>query len=293
MADDQAMAAKVCVVTGATSGLGEATARALAQAGAKVVVVGRTPEKCTAAVRRVHAATGVSDVEWMACDLSSLHEVRQLASEFTKRHRRLDVLVNNAGAIFVKRQLSVDGIEMTLAVNHLAPFLLTNLLLESLVASAPSRIVNVSSVAHEKATIDFDDLQSEGSYRPMKVYGKSKLANVLFTYELARRMQGTQVTANALDPGLVRTNIGTSSGGFVALGERVVHRVWRRHVLSADQGAKTIVLLATSPSVEGVSGKYFVDGKAVASSERSHDGDAARRLWEVSASLTGLSSPLR
>ncbi len=283
------LSGRLALVTGASRGIGLALARGLAQAGARVVIVGRNPEKCTAAVRRLHEATGVSGVEWLACDLASLHDVRQLASEFTERYPRLDVLVNNAGAIFMKRQLSIDGIEMTLAVNHLAPFLLTNLLLDVLVASAPARIVNVSSVAHEHVTIDFDNLHSRGLYRPMKAYGKSKLANVLFTYELARRMEGTNITANALHPGLVRTSISTSAGRLSAFGERLVHLIWRSHIVSADKGAETIVHLAASPSVEGVSGKYFVDKRAVPSSDSSYDVDVAKRLWDVSSALTGLS----
>src|SRR5579859_2906390 len=202
--DSASMLGRICMVTGSTSGLGAVTARVLAERGADVVVVGRARERCEATVRQIKQQTGSCTVSWMRCDLSSQEQIRTMVQEFRTRFQRLDVLINNAGAVFATRRLSVDGIEMTIANNHLSQFLLTNLLLDSLKESKAARIVNVSSIAHEQAHIDFDDLQSLHGYRPMHVYGKSKLANLYFTYELARRLEGTSVTVNALHPGLVR-----------------------------------------------------------------------------------------
>jgi NAD(P)-dependent dehydrogenase (short-subunit alcohol dehydrogenase family) len=220
----------------------------------------------------------------MVADLSAQQGVRQLAETFKGRHQRLDVLVNNAGAFFMSRRENVDGIEMTLALNHLGYFLLTNLLLDTLKASAPARIVNVSSAAHERAQIDFDALQGDGKYRGMQSYGQSKLANVLFTYELARRLEGTGVTVNALHPGLVATNFGANNGWFVSLIKRLV----TVFSISAEEGAQTSIYLATSPEVEGVTGKYFVNQQPVPSSPASYDEATASRLWQVSAEMTAL-----
>ncbi len=284
------MAGKVCMVTGATSGLGAVTARVLAQMGAAVLVVGRNPEKCTATVSHIKQQTGSASVDWMCCELSSQQEIRRLVQEFHRRYQRLDVLVNNAGAVFATRHLSVDGIEMALAVNHLAPFLLTNLLIDVMKQSAPARVVTVSSVAHEQAVIDFDDLQHARGYRPMLVYGKTKLANLYFTYELARRLEGTGVTVNALHPGLVWTNFGLRAGPLGRIIQSLVHLRYRRSSLSAEEGARTIIYLATSPAVDGVTGKYFVEERAVPSSDRSYDSDTARRLWDMSARMTGLTA---
>jgi NAD(P)-dependent dehydrogenase (short-subunit alcohol dehydrogenase family) len=277
---------KICLVTGATSGIGQVTARALAQQGAQVIVVGRNQEKCSTAVSQIQQQTGNRAVEYLLADLSSQSAVRQLAQEFRSRYPQLHVLVNNAGAVFFQRQVTVDGIEMTFGLNHLSCFLLTHLLLDVIQASAPARIVNVASRAHERARINFDDLQGHAkrSYNAMQAYGQSKLGNVLFTYELARRLAGTRVTANALHPGVVGTGFAANNGSLVRLGLRLFHLF----TLSPERGAQTSIYLATSPEVEGITGKYFVDRQAVASSPMSYDTDVAGRLWQVSAEMTGL-----
>jgi len=273
------------MVTGATSGIGKETARELARLGATVVVAGRSRERATATVEEIRRETGNESVEFMLADLSSQAEVRRLAEEFKERHQRLDVLVNNAGGIFVSRRASTDGIEMTFALNHLSYFLLTSLLLDRLRSSAPTRIVNVSSKAHENTAMDFGDLECRKRYRfGSRAYRLSKLGNVLFTYELARRLEGTGVTVNALHPGLVSTNLFSNNG---VLGRAVTFLVrWRG--MSPPEGARTCVYLAASPEVEGKTGDYYDDCKAVASSAASRDGMAATRLWEVSAEMTGL-----
>ncbi|MBN1978270.1 MAG: SDR family oxidoreductase [Anaerolineae bacterium] len=281
---EQPMHGKVCLVTGGASGIGAATARALAQRGAVVVLVDRAREKGAATADQIRQQTGNPAVEFMLADLSAQEEVRRLAQEFKRRYQRLDVLVNNAGAIFPRRQESVDGIEMTFALNYLGYFLLTNLLLDTLKTSAPARIVNVSSRSHARAQINFDDLQSRAGYRGLQAYAHSKLAIVLFTYELARRLEGTGVTANALHPGLVATNFGMNNGGFIGL----VMRLFRPSFISPERGAQTSIYLATSPKVEGVTGKYFVKRKAVPSSPASYDTATASRLWQVSAAHTNL-----
>jgi NAD(P)-dependent dehydrogenase (short-subunit alcohol dehydrogenase family) len=285
---DTTMMGKVCMVTGATSGLGAVTARELARLGAAVVIVGRSPERCGMALDHIREQIASPSVDYLVADLSSQQAIRELAAQFRSKYDRLDVLVNNAGAVFARRQESIDGIESTLAVNHLAYFLLTNLLLDVLKRSAPARIVNVSSVAHEKAELDFEDLQSRHGYRPFRAYARSKLANLLFTYELDRRLAGTSVTVNAVHPGLVRTGLGSRNGWLSRLGTALVHLRYRRFSVDPDDGARTIVFLAASPQVEGVSGKYFADLQPVLSSERSRDLDAGGTLWNVSAQMTGL-----
>ena len=219
----------------------------------------------------------------LLADLSSMAEVRRLAEAFKGRYGRLDVLVNNAGAIFVRRQNTVDGYEMTFALNHLSYFLLTNLLLDLLKASAPSRIVNVASDAHEGAKLDLDNLNG-GRFFTVQAYGRSKLANILFTYELARRLEGTGVTANALHPGFVATGFGANNGALT----RIFMRLSHLFALTPAQGADTVIYLASSPDVEGISGRYFVRRQAVPSSPASYDEATARRLWEISAQMTGL-----
>ena len=285
---DKPMQSKVCIVTGAASGIGAATAQALAQRGAAVILVDRDAEKGALTVEQIKQQTGNSVVELMVADLSSQQEIRRLAQQFNERYQRLDVLVNNAGAIFDERRESVDGIEMTFALNYLGYFLLTNLLLDTLKASAPARIINVSSRSHARAQINFDDLESHSAYKGLTAYAHSKLAIVLFTYELARRLEGTGVTSNALDPGIVATNFGKDSGG--ALG--FIMRLFRPAFLSPEQGAQTGIYLATSPEVEGVTGKYFVKCKAVASSPASYDIATASRLWKVSEVYTKFQSEL-
>ena len=283
---DKPMKGSVCMVTGATSGIGKVTALRLAQQGTTVVVVGRSKEKSAAAVRQIEQQTGNSSVEFMLADLSSQQDIRQLAEEFKRRYQRLDVLVNNAGAIMFSRQESVDGIEMTLALNHLSYFLLTNLLLEPLKSGAPSRIINVSSSAHHRAEIDFDDLQSLKRYRGFRAYARSKLGNLLFTYELARRLEGTGITVNALHPGLVATNLMANNGGI----GRLLKVLLSLKGISEEEGAQTSIYLATSPEAEGITGQYFVKQKAVPSSQASYDKSAACQLWQASAELTGLAA---
>lgn len=280
---------RICMVTGATSGIGEVTARTLAQMGATVIVVGRDPERGAAARERIRSASGSAAVELMLADLSSLQGIRKLAEQFIHKYQRLHVLVNNAGALFSARQQSADGIEMTFALNHLNYFLLTNLLLDTLKASAQvhscARIVNVGASAHQFARrVNFDDLQGQRKYSAWGAYGQSKLCNMLFTYELARRLDGTGVTVNALHPGIVATNFGMSGGGIMPLFNRLMSVA----MLRPEQGAQTVVYLATSPEVEGDSGKYFVNQKVVRSSKASNDQSAAARLWQVSMEMCGL-----
>jgi NAD(P)-dependent dehydrogenase (short-subunit alcohol dehydrogenase family) len=275
---------KICLVTGATSGIGLVTARALAQQGATVVVVGRSPERGKAAVQRIIQESGNSQVELLLADLSVQAQVHQLAAAFRQRFTRLDVLLNNAGAIFLQRRVSLDGIEMTLALNHLAYFLLTHLLLDTLKASAPARVINVASDAHRGARLHFADLQKTQRYGGWGAYCQSKLANVLFTYELARRLDGTGVTANATHPGFVATRFSRNNRGMFALLIRLAQ--WT--ALSPEQGAETLIYLATSPAVQHSTGRYYVKNRAVESSKASYDREAAQRLWQLSTQLTGL-----
>jgi retinol dehydrogenase 12 len=277
----------VCLITGATSGLGFATARRLATEGAKVVVAGRTAAKAEAAANAIADAAG-APVDTLAADLASQQQVRDLAAEVGRRYERLEVLVNNAGAIVPRRQVTLEGVELTQATNHLAPFLLTNLLRPLLAESAPSRIVTVSSHAHARAKLDPDDLAPNGRYIPFQAYARSKLANLLFTYELARRLEGTGVTANAVNPGLVRTGLGTNNGLIRDAAWRLTHLRYRNVSLTPDQGADTICFVATSPIVASVTGRYFQERHPVPSSARSTDRAAAERLWATSARLTGL-----
>lgn len=277
------MQGKVCIVTGATSGVGEAAAVELARMGAVVVLISRNPEKCARVTAAIRDKTGNSSVDFIPADLSSQVEVRQAAAAFRQRYSRLDVLVNNAGSVFMQRELSLDGIEKTFALNHLSYFLLTNLLLDLLQTSRPARVVNVSSGAHYAQKLNFNDLQLEKWYGVFRAYGKSKLANVLFTYELARRMDGQGVTVNAMTPGMVATNIWSHSGIFA----RFINLPIRWFGQTSEEGARTIVYLASSPEVEGVTGRFFVNQRPMPSSPESRSDEKARRLWEVSAQMTG------
>src|SRR5215216_432573 len=280
-----AMGKRVCLITGATSGIGKATAMGLANMGASVVMVARDRSRGEAALAEIKEGSANASVDLMLTDLSSQQEIHRLADEFKEAYPRVDVLINNAGVIRSKRITTADGIEMTFAVNHLAYFLLTNLLLDMLKASAPSRIVNVSSGDHSNATIDFDDLQGEKGYKGAKAYSQSKLANVLFTYELARRLEGTGITANCLHPGAgVRTNLGSGVSGVFGIMVRVLTPLMK----SPEKGAETSIYLASSPEVEGLSGRYFVKKDEARSSDVSYDERLARRLWEVSADLSNL-----
>lgn len=275
------MRGKICLITGGTNGIGKSTAQELARMGATVVIVGRNAQKTSQVVAEIRAATGNQTVDSLLADLSSQQEIRRLAGEFDSKYSRLDVLLNNAGAVFMERQSSVDGIEMTLAVNHLAAFLLTNLLLDTIKASAPARIVNVSSNAHRRARIDFDNLQGERSYSS-GAYGNSKLANILFTIELARRLEGTGVTANALHPGFVNTGFGKNNSGFLF---KILGAVVPLIARSPEKGAQTSIYLASSPEVQSVTGKYFVDSKVAQAAPQASDTAIARKLWDVSAAM--------
>ena len=275
---------KVVIVTGATDGIGLVTAHELAAMGAEVIVVGRNAEKGRGVVADIKSSSGNEKVELMVADLSSMEEVRKLANEFKSKYKRLDVLVNNAGAVFQKRSESADGFEMTFALNHLNYFLLTNLLLETIKASAPARIINVSSGAHHGEEINFEDLQNQNNYNGLSVYGQSKLANILFTKALAKRLEGIDVTTNAIHPGFVATRFGRNNGGLMGLFMPIAHLFAR----TPAQGAETLVYAASSPEVENVSGEYFVDSAVAPSSAASKDMEAAERLWQLSAEMVGL-----
>lgn len=276
----------VILITGANSGMGKETAMALAKQNKHVVMMCRNKEKCEAALKEFKAESNNPDVDLLLCDLADLASVRQFASVFIKKYDRLDVLINNAGVVNLKWYETKDGFEQQFGVNHLAPFLLTRLLLPLLKKSAPSRIVVVSSAAYKFGHIQFDDLQSAKKYRTFKVYGQSKLANVLMTYELARRLKGTGVTVNAVHPGAVSTNLGIDrSSGF---GKSIV-RLLKPFFQTAKEGAKTAIYLATSPEVSQVSGKYFVILKEKKTTGESVDLQLAKKLWVVSEQLTGLS----
>lgn len=277
--ENDRMKGKICLVTGATNGIGKATALALARMGATVVIVGRNPAKCAAVVSEIQRASGNEAVEAMIADLSIMAEVQQLADQYKAKYQKLHVLVNNAGGAFATRQVTSEGLEKTFALNHLNPFLLTSLLLDTLKASAPSRIVNVSSDAHKGAQLDFDDLQSEKGNFVFNAYGRSKLASVMFSYDLARRLTGTGVTCNVLHPGLVRTGFASNMG---AVQSAVINFLMRFVGLTPEQGAQTSVYLAASPDVENVSGKYWEKRKAVPSGRAAYDEAAWARLWDVS-----------
>ncbi|MBM4161821.1 MAG: SDR family oxidoreductase, partial [Ignavibacteria bacterium] len=262
---------KICVVTGASSGIGRVTAEALAELGAMVLIVCRNREKSESTRLEIIRKHKDARVEFFLADLSSQKEIHVLADAIKARYQHIDVLVNNAGGINPKRTLTVDGIEMTFAVNHLAYFLLTNLLLDQLRAASAARVVNVSSDVHRYTTIFFDDLGLERSYTPMKAYCQSKLANILFTHELGRRLRGTNVTTNALHPGSVRTNFGKNLSGISGFYFRAFGPLMR----SPAKGAETVIWLATSSDVDGVTGRYFFDKREIRSSSSSYDGEIA------------------
>jgi len=276
---------KTALVTGATSGIGFHTALGLARDGAHVILGGRDEERARKSVEVIRRETEAPRIDYLIADMSSMAGVRSFAEQVLNQYSRLDILVNNVGGLFLTRQISEDGYEKTFALNHLSYFLLTELLNDLLIASAPARIVNVSSTAHLRSRINFEDLQSTRRYRGMTAYGQSKLANLLFTYELARRLADTGVTANALHPGFVRTALGRKNANPV-LGA-LIWLVFRAGI-SAEHGARTSLLLAGSPALEEVTGKYYSAGNQIRSSRSSYDKAAAAKLWDLSEELTAL-----
>jgi NAD(P)-dependent dehydrogenase (short-subunit alcohol dehydrogenase family) len=276
----KSMQNKICIVTGANSGIGKATAIELAKMNAIIVMLCRNKERGESAQNEIIEITGNKNVDLFLCDLSSQKEIRDFVTEFKSKYQNLHVLINNAGVMLSKK--SEDGFEMNYAVNHLAPFLLTNLLLDMLKKSAPSRIINVGSAAHRMGKIDFEDLQSKNKKgRLMRLYGNSKLAMTLVSYELSRKLEGSNVTVNVLHPGLINTNLGrdrsSTSKGFAA-----------KFFKSPEIGAETSIYLASSPEVEGITGKYFAKKMEKDSSKKSYNEEHAKRLWEISLEMTKL-----
>jgi NAD(P)-dependent dehydrogenase (short-subunit alcohol dehydrogenase family) len=274
------------LITGATAGIGRVTARELAAARARILLVARNRDKAEATRQWILSETDGAEVELIIADLSSMAQVRAVAAQ-VNTHGPLNVLVNNVGAIFPRRTETVDGLEMTFALNHLAPFLLTNLLGDALRRGAPSRVVTVSSAAHLRAQMSFDDLEGRARYQAWTAYGQSKLANLLFTYELARRFAGSGITANALHPGFVASDFGGNNGGLMKAMMAVAKRLWG---LSVEEGARTSIYLASSGEVQGVTGRYFVKCREAESSPASRDRQSMRRLWEISSRMTGLAA---
>jgi NAD(P)-dependent dehydrogenase (short-subunit alcohol dehydrogenase family) len=287
MQDWSGVSGKRVIITGATNGIGLAAAQELARRGAKLSIVARDEARAAAATARIIAAAGAgTEVEVLSADLSSQASTRKLAAEILARHPRIDVLINNAGAINSSRRLTADGLELSWSVNHLAPFLLTNLLLERIRESAPARIVTTSSGAHRGVTIPFEDVNADRGYRSFTRYGQTKLANILFTSELARHLEGTAVTANCFHPGFVATGFNRNNGSVMALGMTLA----RPFARSPRKGAETLVWLADSAEVSAESGGYFMDRKRREPSAAARDDAAARRLWELSLEETGLAA---
>jgi len=280
---------RICLITGATSGIGRATAVELARLGATLILVGRNERKAAQVRHAIGRLPGNHPVEFLQADLSRQQDVRQVAAAVVRKYERLDVLINNAGARFSRYEESVDGIEQTLATNHLSHFLLTLLLWEQLHQAPAARVITVSSGAHHGVSNEIQATWPAEAYDRKVAYGQSKLANVMFTYELARRLKGTQATANALDPGGVATNLGRNNG-LVAWAKHLVFYALKGQLLSPRQGADTVVYLASSPEVAGVSGQFFYQRKPCKSSAVSYDEPASRRLWETSLKLTHLDS---
>jgi len=276
---------KVVIVTGSNSGIGRETALALADMGATVVAVVRNKELGEQACETIMSETGNELVEMMLCDLSSMNTIRRFADEFKKKFDRLDVLINNAGAVFSKREVTVEGFERTLAVNYLAPFLLTHELLPLLKKSAPSRVINLSSGLARRAELNLEDLQSESNYKSRKAYSSAKLMVEMFTYELARQLEGTGVSVNAVLPGFVATNLGRSSG---SLSSRIMFGMMKPFQLSPKEGAETSIYIATSPEVEGVTGKCFRKREVITTSDTSYDVEKQKQLWNRTVELLGI-----
>jgi NAD(P)-dependent dehydrogenase (short-subunit alcohol dehydrogenase family) len=278
---------KICLITGATSGIGKATAMALAATGMTLILVGQNERRAGKVLDQIRCHIINDNIDYVQADLSDQAAVRELASKVLRKYPRLDILINNAGARFNTYRESVNGIELTFAINHLGAFLLTSLLLDPLKKSSGARIINVSSAAHHGMKNEFKARWQKGTYDRKVAYGQSKLANVMFTYELARRLKETRITANAVDPGGVATNLGRNNG-LLAWARHLTYYALKRELLSPRQAADTLVYLATSPEVEGVTGLLFFQRKPVRSSDASYDDQAARRLWKMSESLTDI-----
>lgn len=275
------MNGKVCLVTGATDGIGKVSARVLAELGAKVIIVGRNPEKSAIVLAELRSISGNENIDLLMADLAVMQEVRDLAEQVISRYDRIDVLLNNAGGYFTKHEITSDGLEMTFALNHMSYFLLTNKLMELLKYSAPARIVNVSSDAHYGVDMEFENLNGEQEYKAWKAYQKSKLANVLFTYELLKKVPGN-ITVNCLHPGFVATNFGHNNGGFFGPVLKIAQRI---SAIDPEEGAKTSIFLCSAPEVKGVSGKYFYKCQPKTSSRESRNMDTAKRLWQISSDI--------
>ncbi len=276
------MEGKICIVTGANSGIGKATAIGLANLSATVVMLCRSKETGEEAKKEIIELTGNNNVDLILCDLSSQKEIRNFVAEFQKKYKNLHVLINNAGVMKKQGAISIDGYEMNFAVNHLAPFLLTNLLLEILKLSAPSRIINVSSAAHRMAKLNFDDLQSKNKkMRLMSIYGNSKLALMLVSYELSRRLEGTGVTVNTVHPGMIDTNLGRDMSKF---SQKFGKGLFKK----PEVGAETSIYLASSPEVEGITGKYYTKKEQKQSSKECYDEENAKKLWKITEEMTRL-----
>ena len=275
------MNGKVCLVTGATDGIGKVSARVLAELGAKVIIVGRNPEKSAIVLAELRSISGNENIDLLMADLAVMQEVRDLAEQVISRYDRIDVLLNNAGGYFTKHEITSDGLEMTFALNHMSYFLLTNKLMELLKYSAPARIVNVSSDAHYGVNMEFENLNGEQEYKAWKAYQKSKLANVLFTYELLKKVPGN-ITVNCLHPGFVATNFGHNNGGFFGPVLKIAQRI---SAIDPEEGAKTSIFLCSAPEVKGVSGKYFYKCQPKTSSRESRNMDTGKRLWQISSDI--------
>jgi retinol dehydrogenase-12 len=275
---------KICLITGATSGIGYETALGLARREFDLILVGRNQNKCKKVKNKIFHQAGNSNVDYFVADLSDKGQIQKLAGQIRNQYNNIDVLVNNAGAYFLKRFETIDGYEMSFALNHLNYFLLTNLLIDTLVNAAPSRIINVSSVAHKRGNIHFDDIHFKSGYNGFDAYAQSKLANILFTKALAKRLKDQNITVNALHPGNVASSFGKNNG----LIRYWVKRLIKRNFISSAKGAETTIYLATSDEVSDVTGEYFVDKKIAVSSALSNDEELGERLWELSADLTGL-----
>lgn len=280
------MQGKTVVVTGGTSGIGEVASFRLAGQGARIVLIARDPKRGNVTLSMLKQANPAADHKVHYGDLSSIADMKRVATEVANTEPRIDVLVNNAGAVFLSRQTSVDGLEMTFATNHMNYFVVTNILLDRLKATPGARIVSTASEAHKSGKLDFDDLQSTKSYSTFRVYGTSKLCNILFTRELARRLDGTGVTANSLHPGFVGTRFGQNNATNFFM--KALARTIMTFGISPEEGAKTIIHLASSPDVATISGEYFYKCKVAEPSLAAQDDDAAKRLWDVSAKIAGV-----